>query len=179
MWAGGGFAEAIALRDGCVLATGAQGEIEVLAGPGTRRVELRGRLAIPAFHDAHMHLMSLGQAAKKIDLRPDAVGSIAEIVAGVAERARATAPGTWVVGRGYDHDRLSEKRHPTRWDLDRVAPDHPRSGSAAAAAIWGLPTPWRWPWPASTGRRPTRPAASSCARTASPRACCRSGPRRP
>ena len=120
-----GFAEALAVRDGLVLAAGAAGEIGELAGPGTRRVELRGRLAIPAFHDAHMHLAMLGDAAKKIDLRPDAVSSMAEVVAAVAMRARATAPGQWVLGSSYDHDRLAEKRHPTRWDLDQVSPDRP------------------------------------------------------
>ena len=96
-----GFAEALAARDGLVLAAGAASEIEGLAGPGTRRVELRGRLAMPAFHDAHMHLAMLGDAAKKIDLRPDAVSSMAEVVVAVAMRARATAfmhgqPG-WLV----------------------------------------------------------------------------------
>lgn len=120
-----GFAEALAVRGGRVLAAGTLSEIEALAGPDTRRVELRGRLAIPAFHDAHMHLMSLGRAAKKIDIRAETVGSVAEIVTRVAERAKTTAPGQWVLGTGYDHDRLAEKRHPTRWDLDRVTPEHP------------------------------------------------------
>lgn len=120
-----GSAEALAVRDGLVLAAGTASEIDALAGPGTRRVELRGRLAMPAFHDAHMHLAMLGDAAKKIDLRPDAVGSMAEVLAAVAARARVTAPGQWVLGSSYDHDRLAEKRHPTRWDLDKVSPDRP------------------------------------------------------
>ncbi len=120
-----GFAEALAVRDGRVLAAGPAAEIEVLAGRGTRRLNLRGRLAIPAFHDAHMHLMSLGRAARTVDLRPEAVGSMTDVVARIAERVRALPPGGWAIGTGYDHDRLAEKRHPTRWDLDRVAPDHP------------------------------------------------------
>jgi len=120
-----GFAESLAVRDGHVLAAGAASDIAGLAGPGTRRVDLRGRLAIPAFHDAHMHLTMLGQAARMIDLRPDAVGSVPALVAAVAERVRVTAPGAWILGTSYDHDRLAEKRHPTRWDLDKVAPDRP------------------------------------------------------
>jgi hypothetical protein len=115
----------LAVRDGRVLAAGPAEEIEALAGPGTRRVDLRGRLAIPAFHDAHMHLMSLGRAARTVNLRPDAVASLADVILSVAARARATPPGAWVIGTGYDHDRLVERRHPTRWDLDRAAPDHP------------------------------------------------------
>jgi len=122
---GPGLAEALAVRDGKVLAAGRAGDVEMLAGPGTRRIDLRGRLAIPAFHDAHMHLMSLGRRAKSLDITPGAVGTVAEIAALVAERARSRAPGTWITGSGYDHDRLEGKRHPTRWDLDKVAPDHP------------------------------------------------------
>ncbi len=120
-----GFVEALAVRDGLVLAAGRASDVEMLAGPGTRRIGLRGRLAMPAFHDAHMHLMSLGRRAKALDISPAAVGTVAEIAALVAARAATTAPGGWITGSGYDHDRLAGKRHPTRWDLDRVAPEHP------------------------------------------------------
>jgi predicted amidohydrolase YtcJ len=120
-----GFAEAVAVRDGLVLATGKASEIEVLAGQGTRRIDLRGRLAMPAFHDAHMHLMSLGRNAAKIDARADATASIADLLEKIATRAGETQPGAWVMATGYDHDRFAEKRHPTRWDLDKASPHHP------------------------------------------------------
>src|SRR5690348_13032102 len=63
-----GTVEALALRDGKVLAAGQLSDVEMLVGPGTRRIELRGRLAIPGFHDAHMHLMSLGRRARRLVL---------------------------------------------------------------------------------------------------------------
>ncbi|HKY94773.1 MAG TPA: amidohydrolase, partial [Kiloniellales bacterium] len=120
-----GMAQALAIRDGKVLAAGQASDVGMLAGPATRRIDLRGRLAIPAFHDAHMHLMSLGRRAKSLDITPGTVSTVAEIVTLVAARAKTTAPGTWITGSGYDHDRLEGKRHPTRWDLDKVTPDHP------------------------------------------------------
>ena len=120
-----GFAEAVAVRDGLVLATGLAAEIEALAGAATRRIDLRGRLAMPAFHDAHMHLMSLGRNATKIDARAEATASIADLLEKIAVRAGDTRPGDWVMATGYDHDRFAEKRHPTRWDLDKASPDHP------------------------------------------------------
>jgi predicted amidohydrolase YtcJ len=120
-----GTAEALALRGGKVLAAGRLSDVETLAGPGTRRIDLRGRLAIPAFHDAHMHLMSLGRRAKSLDISPGAVSTVADIVQLVGARAQSLAPGTWITGSGYDHDRMVGKRHPTRWDLDKVSPDHP------------------------------------------------------
>ena len=54
----------------------------------------------------------------------------------VRERAAGLPPGVWVRSAGYDESRLAEGRHPTRWDLDRAAPNHPvrllhRSGHAA------------------------------------------------
>lgn len=127
IWSGlaQGTAEALAVRDGRVLAAASASDVEMLAGPATRRIDLRGRLAIPAFHDAHMHLMSLGRRAKSLDITPSAVRTVADIVALVGVRAAKTAPGGWITGSGYDHDRLEGKRHPTRWDLDRVSPDHP------------------------------------------------------
>jgi predicted amidohydrolase YtcJ len=127
VWCGldAGSVEALALRDGKVLATGPLTEIESLIGPATQRIDLRGRLAMPGFHDAHMHLMSLGQRATAVDLRVGSVDSVADVVARVAERAAGTAPGGWVVGGGYDHTAFAERRHPTRWDLDAVSPDHP------------------------------------------------------
>ena len=42
-----------------------------------------------------------------------------------ARRSTTKPPGTWILGRGYDDARLAERRHPTRADLDAVAPDHP------------------------------------------------------
>ncbi len=50
---GRGFAEAVATFGGRVLATGASAEIAELAGPGTRRIDLAGRLAVPGLNDAH------------------------------------------------------------------------------------------------------------------------------
>jgi predicted amidohydrolase YtcJ len=127
VWCGlaAGSVEALALRDGKVLAAGPLSEVEPLIGPATMRIDLRGRLAMPGFYDAHMHLMSLGRRATAVDLRAGVVGSLAEVQARVAERAARTEPGGWIVGGGYDHTAFAERRHPTRWDLDAVAPDHP------------------------------------------------------
>jgi hypothetical protein len=120
-----GTAEAIAIKGGKVMAAGPMREIEALVGPATAVQHLRGRLAMPGFYDAHMHLMSLGRAAQHIDLRFAVVTTLDEILRRVAERAAATPPGQWVQGRGYDHTALAEGRHPLRHELDEVAPENP------------------------------------------------------
>lgn len=122
---GMGAAEALAVKDGLVLAAGPETEIDALVGPTTRVLDLRGRLAMPGFYDAHMHLMSLGRAARHVDLRVVVAKTIDEILRRVAERAAETPSGEWVQGRGYDHTALAEGRHPLRHELDQVAPDNP------------------------------------------------------
>lgn len=121
-----GFAEAIALDGDRVLATGSAAEIAEMAGPDTRIVELAGRTAVPGLNDAHMHLLPLGLNMKQINLRPESgANSIAEILRRVAERAKAAKPGEWIKGRGYDHNELAERRHPTAEEIDTVAPNNP------------------------------------------------------
>ena len=70
-----GFAEAIAMASGQVIATGTAKAIAELAGPETRIVDLAGRLAIPGLNDAHMHLLPYGLNMKHINLRPESGAS--------------------------------------------------------------------------------------------------------
>ncbi|HZS86321.1 MAG TPA: amidohydrolase [Chloroflexota bacterium] len=115
--------EALAVRDGRVLATGTAAEIEALAGPGTWRVALEGRTVLPGLIDAHCHMLMTGLLLANVQLYD--CRSIDDILARVAERARQTPPGRWIVGTGWDESLLAERRYPTRWELDRAAPDHP------------------------------------------------------
>lgn len=121
-----GFAEAIAVANGRVLATGKASDIANLAGAGTKTIDLGGRLATPGLNDAHMHLLPYGLYMAEINLRPETgANSIDEILRRIAEKAKTAKPGEWIMGRGYDHFELTEKRHPTAEELDRVAPRNP------------------------------------------------------
>ncbi|MDB5656430.1 MAG: amidohydrolase [Tardiphaga sp.] len=121
-----GFAEAIAVASGHVMATGTAAAIAELAGPETRVIDLAGRVAIPGLNDAHMHLLPLGLTMTEINLRPETgANSIGEILRRVAEQAKTAKPGEWINGRGYDHNELAEGRHPTAEELDQVAPNNP------------------------------------------------------
>lgn len=122
-------AEAVAVRDGRVQAVGHRGDIEALAGPGTRVVDLQGKTLIPGFVDAHSHFLATGAAeAFSVDLSSAPVGTVKnidEIVARLKRKAESTPKGEWILGYGYDDTLVTEKRHPTRADLDRVSTDHP------------------------------------------------------
>lgn len=92
---------------------------EVPAGTG-HVVDLRGATVLPGFHDAHNHMTGFGMSLGEVDLRSDAAGTLDELYAAIARRAETTAPGEWVVGSGYDQNKLGG--HPHRDALDRAAP---------------------------------------------------------
>ncbi|MBU8546783.1 MULTISPECIES: amidohydrolase [Roseomonadaceae] len=120
----GGFAEALAVRDGLVLAVGSLAEVTA-AAPEARHVALEGRVAIPAFNEAHMHLLPYGLALAGVNLRAEEVRSLDEVLARIGKAAKEAPKGAWVLGRGYDHAELDIGRHPTAAELDRVSPDNP------------------------------------------------------
>lgn len=117
--------QALAVWSGRVLAGGSVDDMQALIGPATRLVELRGRSAVPAFNDAHQHLLSLGRSMMQLNLRPGVVSTLEELLAAVEARVKKTPAGDWVFGGRYDHYHLDVKRHPLREELDRVAPDTP------------------------------------------------------
>jgi predicted amidohydrolase YtcJ len=118
-------ASALAIRQGRVVAVGKVADVRARAGAKIETIDLQGRTASPGLNDAHAHPMSVGLALGELSLSDPAAQSIAGIVDLVAAAVRGHDPGDWIVGRGYDHARLAERRHPTRHDLDAVAPDHP------------------------------------------------------
>jgi hypothetical protein len=90
-----------------------------------REVDLGGSTVVPGFIDAHHHIMTLGFWMSQVDCSYPAVGSIDQIVRAVAEKVATTPAGEWVLGRGYDDNKLAERRHLTRHDLDRISPNNP------------------------------------------------------
>jgi predicted amidohydrolase YtcJ len=118
-------AEAMLVEGDRIVAVGARNDLDEAATVGTERVDLNGRTVIPGFNDSHGHILWLGMSLDAVDVSVDAVDSITRIVEQVAESARRKPQGTWIVGRGYDQNMLLDRRHPTREDLDSVAPHHP------------------------------------------------------
>jgi predicted amidohydrolase YtcJ len=120
----GGFAEAIAISGGRVRAVGDAGTVRA-ALPGAREIALEGRAVIPAFNEAHMHLLPFGLGLAQVNLRAEQVRSLDEVLRRIRAAAAAAPKGAWVLGRGYDHGELDVGRHPTAAELDAAAPDNP------------------------------------------------------
>ena len=116
-------ASAIAIAGDRIVAVGSGAEIRELAGPGTVVEDLRGATVLPGLIDAHNHLLMTGQILQQVQLYD--CRSIDDLLGRVKTAVERTPPGQWILGRGWDESLLAEGRHPTRRDLDRVAPDHP------------------------------------------------------
>ena len=127
--------QSVAVRGDRIVWAGADVELPSLTSAGTRVIDCGGGTLIPGFHDSHLHLLAFASSLDSVDCRPSQVSSIADICQQIAIRTERTPRGEWVSAWGYDPFYLAERRHPIRWDLDRVAPHHPvrlnhRSGHA-------------------------------------------------
>ena len=118
-------ARAVAVKDGRILAVGSPDEMETVTGPGTQTIDCEGRTLAPGFNDAHCHIFSFVRNQLSLDLAPPGVRSIDDIKALIRRKVADTPPGRWISGAGYSDFHLAEKRHPTRADIDEVAPRHP------------------------------------------------------
>ncbi len=123
-------AEALAIKDGRILAVGTAEEVMATKGDHTRLIDLGGKTLMPGFYDPHSHLVlqSVKFATANLDPIPiGKIGSIADIQDALRDwiEEKSIAPGKWVIGWGYDDTGIEEQRHPTREDLDAVSTDHP------------------------------------------------------
>lgn len=118
-------AQGVAVRDGRIAAVGSEGEVAPLRTAETRLLDCGGGALLPAFIDAHAHLLAYAASLLSVDCTPAAVASIGDIQRAIREQAEATPQGRWLRAFGYDETALAEKRHPNRHDLDAAAPHHP------------------------------------------------------
>src|SRR5919201_784492 len=117
--------EAVAVRDGKILAVGTTASIRALAGPSTRVVDVKGRTVIPGLIDSHVHMLRAGFRWVE-EVRLDDATSVEQILERIRDRAAVIRPGQWILTLGGWHEsQLKERRMPTREELDRAAPHHP------------------------------------------------------
>lgn len=122
--------EAIAVRDGRIVAVGTSEAVAKAAGRDARRVDLKGRALLPGFIDAHGHVGFVGQNAGMVQLQPPPVGGVDSIAKlqqafrdwGATRKLPESVP---YVGNGFDDSQLADKRFPTRHDLDAVSATRP------------------------------------------------------
>jgi len=119
-------AEAMAIKGDRIVALGSTDELKDLVGSRTKVIDAAKRTVVPGFIDAHCHLLSItGRQMLDVNCSADRVRNIDDIVYALKNKTRSTARGQWILGSGYDHTKLKEQRHPSRWELDRVSIEHP------------------------------------------------------
>jgi len=124
--------QAIAVKDGKIVAVGSDSDIREFIKDGTRVLDLKGKPILPGINESHMHAPFFGSTRPPlaIDLTYPAVQSIPDMVEALRKRVAETPPGEWIRGFGWDQSSLEEckadpSRLPRKWDLDKVSPDHP------------------------------------------------------
>ncbi len=90
---------------------------------GALEVDLAGRALLPGFCDAHLHLIQAALAGRALQL--GGISQREELLDAVRARAQGTPPGSWILGHGWDRQRLPGDRPPSPRLLDRATRDHP------------------------------------------------------
>jgi hypothetical protein len=116
--------QALAVRGGKIIALGADRDILRLAGPATKRIDLRGRTATPGLIDSHAHIAD-GGVEELYHVHLSDVSSVDEAVRRVQAALGTLKPGAWLQGDGWDEGKLAERRYLSAADLDRFSPDNP------------------------------------------------------
>jgi predicted amidohydrolase YtcJ len=117
-------AEALAVRDGRILAVGTAAEIKPLIGADTKTIDLQGRAVIPGLIDTHTHSRAAGESLYTVNMRD--ARNVAQALEAIRVFVAGKKPGQWIVGSPWHPpSQLAEKRYLTRQEIDAVAPDNP------------------------------------------------------
>jgi predicted amidohydrolase YtcJ len=117
--------EALAIRDGRIVATGTSAAMRKLAGPNTRTIDVQGRTVIPGLIDSHLHAI---RAALSFSTEVNWIGakSIEEALGRIRKAAQTKPRGSWlIVAGGWNEQQFAERRRPTQAELEAAAPENP------------------------------------------------------
>lgn len=115
--------EAVAVREGKIVATGTTAAMKALAGSQANVIDLGGRAMLPGFYDNHIHLGSDGDPRVQ---DWEAVSAKAELLEKLAGMAAKLPKGEWILA-SLANETMPQEKLPTRWEMDKVTPDHPVS----------------------------------------------------
>ena len=125
-------AEALATRNGRILAVGSKADVMRHAGDKTEVVDLAGRALLPGFVDSHGHVVGGGLQASSANLLAPPDGDVTDIASlqRVLRQWHAANAGAvkrlgMIIGFGYDPAQMAERRHPTAAELDAVSAELP------------------------------------------------------
>ena len=117
-------AQAMIVEDKTIIQVGTNDEINKLINEDMQVIDLENKAVLPGFNDSHLHALLSSQKMSQVDL------SSAKSIADLIEITKAGLPkeikkGNWLIGRGWNQDYFSEKRFPTKDDLDKISTEIP------------------------------------------------------
>jgi predicted amidohydrolase YtcJ len=118
-------AEALAVRDGVIVAVGTEAQVMALRGSKTEVIELQGKTLMPGFVAAHEHPTLSAVFNGAVDLSGFTHKTNAHVWKALREAVAATPKGQWLYAGGLDPILTPDLRMPSRQELDAIAPDHP------------------------------------------------------
>jgi predicted amidohydrolase YtcJ len=116
------WAQAVAVRDGMLLAVGTDDQVAGVTGASTRVVDVEGRMVLPGFIDAHVHASAAGLERMRCDLSE--AHDLADYLDTIRAYDRAHPGQGWITGGGWSINAFPGGV-PSRLDLDRVVPGRP------------------------------------------------------
>lgn len=116
-------AQAVAVNKDRIASVGTNDEIKKYAGAQTKIIDLHGATMLPGLTDAHYHFIEVGEREMNFNL--EGTKSLDELLSKLKERVAHAKPDEWITGTNWIETSWSPAKFPTRWDLDRVAPNHP------------------------------------------------------
>ena len=117
-------AEAIAIRDGKILAVGSSASVKALIGTQTRVFDVAGKTVVPGLIDTHAHFKAAGMTDYVVNM--GRAKTVAEAIDAIKAFAAKKKPGEWIVGGPWHPpSQLAEKRYLTRQEIDSAAPNNP------------------------------------------------------
>jgi predicted amidohydrolase YtcJ len=128
-------AEAVAIRNGEVIATGPMKRLRPLVDRKTETINAKGGTVLPGINDSHLHLNGFGLSMPPYSFNVD-TATIEELVTVVRDAVAQAQPNAWIRGHDWNDNRLP--RAPTASDLDPVSPNNPvvlRDFSGHATAV--------------------------------------------
>ncbi len=117
-------AEAIGIKNEKIVSVGTVKEVEEGAGKNTEVLDLKGKTILPGFMDSHAHAMGTGKNRLGVDL--SSVKTVKEALEKITGKSKEdTAEGNLVYCPEYNRQHVTEKRYPTRKELDNISTKHP------------------------------------------------------
>ena len=117
--------EAIVIEEGIIQKLGTEKEILSKVQKDTEDIDLKGKTLMPSFIDAHSHFSSVANNLLQVSLQDCTTVQEIKNKLLMYQQDNQIEEGNWIIANQYDHNRLPERKHITKQEIDQVLPNYP------------------------------------------------------